>query len=274
MLAGRLRRGFVILIDYGHDARELYSGTHSAGTLTTFARHTMAGPESLADTPSWLTHPGDQDITAHVDFTSVRAAAEGSRADDAWLPRSDVFSARARRAGPLRAGRTFQGAPGAEDAADARRARQHAQGPDPRQGRRHARAPGMFVQDACHMNLRRRIGLAIMIVLRGRDAGADRTILVVEHADRLDRFHPVCRRHRLARRARPLVDPIEPARVHFCWRSCRSRSGSCSKGYNLFIRNWHYVGLPENLALRMFGYAWSFATIWPAMFEGAELVAV
>jgi hypothetical protein len=44
--------------------------------------------------------------------------------------------------------------------------------------------------------------------------------------------------------------------------------------YNLFINNWHYVGLPENAALRYFGYAWSFATIWPAIFEGAELVAV
>lgn len=44
--------------------------------------------------------------------------------------------------------------------------------------------------------------------------------------------------------------------------------------YNLFIANWHYVGLPENTALRYFGYAWSFATIWPAIFEGAELIAV
>ena len=44
--------------------------------------------------------------------------------------------------------------------------------------------------------------------------------------------------------------------------------------YNRFIHNWHYVGLPENPALRYFGYAWSFATIWPAIFEGAELVAV
>ena len=24
----------------------------------------------------------------------------------------------------------------------------------------------------------------------------------------------------------------------------------------------------------MFGYAWSFATIWPALFEGAELIAM
>ena len=46
------------------------------------------------------------------------------------------------------------------------------------------------------------------------------------------------------------------------------------EGYNQIIRNWFYVGLPENFALRMFGYGWSFATIWPAIFEGAELVAV
>jgi hypothetical protein len=44
--------------------------------------------------------------------------------------------------------------------------------------------------------------------------------------------------------------------------------------YNLFIQNWHYVGLPENVLLRTFGYAWSFATIWPAIFEGADLIAV
>jgi hypothetical protein len=46
------------------------------------------------------------------------------------------------------------------------------------------------------------------------------------------------------------------------------------EGYNLVIRNWHYTGLPENTALRAFGYAWSFATITPAIFEGAELIAV
>jgi SAM-dependent MidA family methyltransferase len=74
--ARRLRRGFIVLIDYGHDARELYSATHAAGTLTTFARHQSSGPESSATVPSWLQRPGEQDITAHVDFTSVRAAAE------------------------------------------------------------------------------------------------------------------------------------------------------------------------------------------------------
>ena len=75
--ARRLRRGFIILIDYGHDARELYSPTHSTGTLTTFVKHRSGGPEGSPDTPAWLQQPGDQDLTAHVDFTSVRAAAEG-----------------------------------------------------------------------------------------------------------------------------------------------------------------------------------------------------
>jgi SAM-dependent MidA family methyltransferase len=75
-LAQRLDRGFVILIDYGHEARELYSVGHSNGTLTTFARHTASGPEAAPGTPPWLSNPGEQDITAHVDFTSVRAAAE------------------------------------------------------------------------------------------------------------------------------------------------------------------------------------------------------
>jgi hypothetical protein len=43
--------------------------------------------------------------------------------------------------------------------------------------------------------------------------------------------------------------------------------------YNRFIQNWHYINLPENATLRILGYAWSFATIWPAIFESADLVA-
>jgi SAM-dependent MidA family methyltransferase len=73
--ARRLRRGFMILIDYGHDARQLYSASHSGGTLTTFSGHRSLGPEAPG-APAWLTSPGLQDITAHIDFTSVREAAE------------------------------------------------------------------------------------------------------------------------------------------------------------------------------------------------------
>jgi hypothetical protein len=39
------------------------------------------------------------------------------------------------------------------------------------------------------------------------------------------------------------------------------------------LQNWHYVGLPDPPALRYLGYAWSFATIWPAIFETGDLVS-
>ena len=43
--------------------------------------------------------------------------------------------------------------------------------------------------------------------------------------------------------------------------------------YNKYsLSNWHYVGLPETLLVRYIGYAWAFATIWPAMLITAELV--
>jgi SAM-dependent MidA family methyltransferase len=74
--ARRLVHGFIVIIDYGHEARELYSVTHSTGTLTTFAGHVSEGPEAAKDSPGWLDRPGEQDITAHVDFTSLRVAAE------------------------------------------------------------------------------------------------------------------------------------------------------------------------------------------------------
>src|SRR5207247_10190704 len=65
-----------ILIDYGHEARELYSAAHAGGTLTTFTAHTMGAGSSPARRPPWLRNPGERDITSHVDFTSIRAAAE------------------------------------------------------------------------------------------------------------------------------------------------------------------------------------------------------
>jgi SAM-dependent MidA family methyltransferase len=72
----RLRRGFVILIDYGHEARDLYAVSHAGGTLTTFSRHQA----SSGGDEAWLQNTGSQDITAHVDFTSVREAAEAEGA--------------------------------------------------------------------------------------------------------------------------------------------------------------------------------------------------
>lgn len=70
--ARRLTRGFLVVIDYGHEAHELYSRRHATGTLTGFKRH----QSDHGGGPTWLEEPGMQDLTAHVDFSSVRAAAE------------------------------------------------------------------------------------------------------------------------------------------------------------------------------------------------------
>jgi SAM-dependent MidA family methyltransferase len=74
--AARLESGFVILIDYGHAAADLYSASHAAGTLTTFSRHQSGTAGDGNEAVPWLGRPGHQDITAHVDFTSLRAAME------------------------------------------------------------------------------------------------------------------------------------------------------------------------------------------------------
>ncbi len=72
--ARALDRGFLLLLDYGHEATTLYSASHSGGTLATFTAHVVENRE--AGRAPWFRNPGDSDITAHVDFTSVRRAAE------------------------------------------------------------------------------------------------------------------------------------------------------------------------------------------------------
>ena len=63
-VAAALDRGFVLTIDYGRSARELYSPEERfRGTLTTFYQHVQ--------TDSPLQRIGRQDITSQVDFTSV-----------------------------------------------------------------------------------------------------------------------------------------------------------------------------------------------------------
>jgi SAM-dependent MidA family methyltransferase len=58
-----LSKGFVLTIDYGHVAAELYAPERSKGTLQTYYKHT-----SGSSPYQWV---GSQDITAHVDFTTV-----------------------------------------------------------------------------------------------------------------------------------------------------------------------------------------------------------
>lgn len=72
-VARRLRRGFLLLVDYGHEARQLYSAAHAAGTLTSFRRHAS---EARDAGPGWLVEPGERDLTSHVDLSGVCLAAE------------------------------------------------------------------------------------------------------------------------------------------------------------------------------------------------------
>ena len=66
-VSAALEHGFVLTIDYGRLASELYSmELRPRGTLTTFHRHTQT------DAP--LQRIGRQDMTAQVDFTTVMQA--------------------------------------------------------------------------------------------------------------------------------------------------------------------------------------------------------
>lgn len=61
--AKRKRRGFILTIDYGDTARKLYTRYRHRGTLACYFHH------QLTDHP--LARPGEQDITAHVNFTAL-----------------------------------------------------------------------------------------------------------------------------------------------------------------------------------------------------------
>ena len=68
-LSARLRRGFLLAIDYGMPCAELLAPHGSGGTLACYARHRRD------EAP--LENPGQKDITAHVDFTALARDAAG-----------------------------------------------------------------------------------------------------------------------------------------------------------------------------------------------------
>src|SRR5207245_9564470 len=66
-IAAALKCGIIIVIDYGFAREEQLTGLH-LGTVTAFRKHSsIANPYEA---------PGEQDITAHVNFTALAAAAE------------------------------------------------------------------------------------------------------------------------------------------------------------------------------------------------------
>jgi SAM-dependent MidA family methyltransferase len=66
-VAASIPRGFLIAIDYGYTRQDRLRGRYG-GTIVTYRRH------SVGRTP--YEAPGEQDISAHVNFTALAAAAE------------------------------------------------------------------------------------------------------------------------------------------------------------------------------------------------------
>ena len=66
-IAASMGRGFVIVIDYGYTRQEQLAGRHR-GTVTAYRQHSVSASPYEA--------PGEQDITAHVNFTALASAAE------------------------------------------------------------------------------------------------------------------------------------------------------------------------------------------------------
>lgn len=65
--ARRLSRGYLFLLDYGYEAARLYAPWRRTGTLLCYHRHTTGEDPYV--------RLGRQDMTAHVDFTTLKWAA-------------------------------------------------------------------------------------------------------------------------------------------------------------------------------------------------------
>jgi SAM-dependent MidA family methyltransferase len=62
-VAHRLKRGWIVTIDYGYERHEYFSPHHRDGTLLCYHQHTKSANPYV--------NIGEQDITAHVEFTSL-----------------------------------------------------------------------------------------------------------------------------------------------------------------------------------------------------------
>jgi SAM-dependent MidA family methyltransferase len=74
--AGALERGFVLTIDYGYLAEELYAPQRRNGTLLCYHRH------NTGENPYVLV--GEQDITTHINFSALMEAGKDAGLATAW----------------------------------------------------------------------------------------------------------------------------------------------------------------------------------------------
>ena len=82
--AGKLGNGYLISVDYGAEANELYGSTaRREGTLRAFQRHQFADDV--------LARPGEQDITTSVDWTFVKRIGKEHGFETIEFERQDRF---------------------------------------------------------------------------------------------------------------------------------------------------------------------------------------
>jgi SAM-dependent MidA family methyltransferase len=83
-IASRLLYGYLVTVDYGAEASELYGITgREQGTLRAFRRH------QLVD--DFLAHPGEQDLTTTIDWTFVMTRGERLGLETVEFARQDHF---------------------------------------------------------------------------------------------------------------------------------------------------------------------------------------
>jgi len=79
----RLERGYVLTIDYGHPAADLFDEHHMRGTLLAYQNH-RADEEYYAA-------PSEQDLTAHVNFTALERWGKRASMETAGFTSQTAF---------------------------------------------------------------------------------------------------------------------------------------------------------------------------------------
>lgn len=79
----RLERGYVLTIDYGHPAPELFDEHHMRGTLLAY-QNNRASEE-------FYSSPGEQDLTAHVNFTALESWGKRAGLETAGFTSQTAF---------------------------------------------------------------------------------------------------------------------------------------------------------------------------------------
>jgi SAM-dependent MidA family methyltransferase len=82
-LVNRLNRAILLFIDYGDETEELFAGHRMDGTLLCYYKHRAHNDPYAV--------PGEQDLTAHVNFSHIRKSAINSGCKELWYGTQKKF---------------------------------------------------------------------------------------------------------------------------------------------------------------------------------------